>query len=134
MTSEPMSGTTSSTSTRTSRAHNGGETDPVATRGDIQAAVHEVRGALEEVGRQMPGMARASRNSVNDMLRAIEDGTDERIFAGVTLSLGLAIGMLVGGAPRLFILAALAPVAAMGLTVADRRTARTPTTSATRTA
>ena len=39
----------------------------------------------------------------------------------VTLSLGLAIGMLIGSAPRLLIAIALAPLAAMGLVLADRR-------------
>jgi hypothetical protein len=66
-------------------------------------------------------MARASRSAVDDMFRAIETGSDERVSAGVTLSLGLAMGMLLGGAPRLLILLALAPVAAMGLVLADRR-------------
>jgi len=120
MTSE--STTSSRESTTKARSHNGEEA--LATRSDIQSAVHEVRGALEDFGRQVPGVARASQAAANDLLRAIENGTDERVSAGVTLSLGMAIGMLVGGAPRLFILLALAPVAAMGLTIADRRAAR----------
>jgi hypothetical protein len=107
---------TESTTTREttrSRAANGGDT--------IQMAVHEVRGALEGVGRSMPDMARASRAAVDDVFKAIETGSDERVSAGVTLSLGMAIGMLLGGAPRLLIALALAPVAAMGLVLADRR-------------
>lgn len=99
--------------TTKTRGANGG--DPV------QTAFHEVRGALENVGRSMPDMARASRSAVDDMFKAIETGSDERVSAGVTLSLGLAIGMLLGGAPRLLIALALAPVAAMGLVLADRR-------------
>jgi hypothetical protein len=110
MTSES---TTSTTRTRT----NGSSTE----RGNIQAAVAEVRGAIENVGRSVPDVARASRTAVDDMFKAIETGSDERVSAGVTLSLGLAIGMLLGGAPRLLILAALAPVAAMGLVLQDRR-------------
>ena len=53
------------------------------------------------------------------MFKAIETGSDERL-CGVTLSLGLAPGMLLGGAPRLLILAALAPAA--GQVLADRWT------------
>lgn len=104
--------TTRETTTKT-RAANGGDA--------VQTAVHEVRGAIENVGRSVPDMARASRSAVDDMFKAIETGSDERVSAGVTLSLGMAIGMLLGGAPRLLIALALAPVAAMGLVLADRR-------------
>ena len=55
------------------------------------------------------------------MLTAIEAGSDERISTGITLSIGLAIGLLLGGAPRLLIALALTPLAAMGLVLADRR-------------
>ena len=113
---------TESTTTRETprnRTTNGGDTS--GGREAVQTAVHEVRGAIEGVGRSMPDMARASRAAVDDMFKAIETGSDERVSAGVTLSLGLAIGMLLGGAPRLLIALALAPVAAMGLVLADRR-------------
>ena len=110
---------TTSRETSTRRSTNGGDTS--AGRDSVQTAVQEVRGALEGVGRSVPEMARASRSAVDDMFRAIETGSDERVSAGVTLSLGLAMGMLLGGAPRLLILLALAPVAAMGLVLADRR-------------
>ena len=58
---------------------------------------------------------------MDDAFRAIERGSDERVSSGVTLSLGLAIGMLIGGAPRLLTVLALVPVAAMGLVLVDRR-------------
>jgi hypothetical protein len=93
-----------------------GQDDPV------QAAIAEVRGALQGVSRSMPEVARASRGAVDDLFRAIETGSDERVTAGVSLSLGLALGMLLGGAPRLLILLALTPVVASGLVLADRRT------------
>jgi ABC-type uncharacterized transport system ATPase subunit len=112
---------TSETSTTTTRSRSTIGTDTSSGRENVQAAVQEVRGALENVGRQVPDVARASRKSIDEMFRAIETGSDERVSAGVTLSLGLAIGMLLGGAPRLLILAALAPVAAMGLVLQDRR-------------
>jgi hypothetical protein len=101
-----------------SRATNGGETTLDSDR--VQTAVHEVRGALEGVGRQLPEVARTSRSAIDDMFRTIESGSDERVTVGVSMSLGLAIGMLIGGAPRLLIALALTPVVAMGLVVADR--------------
>ncbi|HYK96247.1 MAG TPA: hypothetical protein VE011_10335 [Candidatus Dormibacteraeota bacterium] len=111
---------TTTATTTTTTAKNGAHG---RAAGPVQGAVHEVRDALEGMGRSMPDMARASRAAVNDMFSAIEAGSDERVSAGVTLSLGLAIGLLIGGAPRLLIALALAPLAAMGLVLADRRAA-----------
>ena len=122
--------TTETTATRTtstrSRGANGGDSSNAEM---VQAAAREVRSALEGVSRSMPDVARASRAAVDDLVHAIEAGSDERVSAGVTLSLGLAIGMLIGGAPRLLIALALAPVAVMGLALADRRASRTATSS-----
>lgn len=119
---------TSSRETTTTRARstNGSDTKSDA----VQSAVQDVRGALEGVGRSMPEVARVSRTAVDDLFRAIETGSDERVTAGVSMSLGLALGMLIGGAPRLLIVLALAPVVAAGLVLADRRRASTRTTTA----
>ena len=111
--------TTQSTTTRTRTANDDGSNDTV------QTAVREVRGAIENVSRQMPEVARASRGAVDDLFRVIETGSDERVTAGVSLSLGLALGMLLGNAPRLLVLIALAPVVAAGLVLADRRATKT---------
>jgi hypothetical protein len=109
--------TESTSSTTTRRTSNGSEGGSDA----VQTAVREVRGALENVGRSVPDVARASRGAVDDLFKAIETGSDERVSAGVALSLGMALGMLFGGAPRILILFALAPVVAAGLVSADRR-------------
>jgi hypothetical protein len=111
--------TTTRETTTKSRGANGG--DISGGRDAVQTAMHEVRGALAEVGRSVPDMARASRSAVNDVFQVIEKGSDERVSTGVALSLGLAIGMLIGGAPRILVALALAPLAAMGLVLADRR-------------
>jgi hypothetical protein len=118
--------TTDSTATRSSttrsRMTNGG--DPGGPAAAVQVAVREMRNAIDGVGRSMPEVARVSRSAVDELVRAVETGSDQQVTAGVSLSLGLAMGMLLGGAPRLLILLALAPVAVLGLAMADRRTAR----------
>ena len=124
MTSEATA--TRSTTTR-SRGANG--SDHGRNIEAVQAAAREVRSALEGVGRSMPQVARVSRGAVDDLMRAIETGSDQQVTAGVSLSLGLAIGMLLGGAPRLLIALALAPVAIMGIALAERRTGRTRSTT-----
>src|SRR5687768_16000924 len=116
---------TSSTTTRTRSTNSGDSTKCDA----VQSAMQDVRGALEGVGRSMPDVARVSRGAVDDLFRAIETGSDERVTAGVSLSLGLALSMLQGGAPRLLIIIALAPVVAAGLVLSDRRTRAGRTTT-----
>jgi len=101
--------------------------DPGRNLDAVQAAVREIGSALQGFGRSVPDVARVSRTAVDDLVHAIEAGSDERVSAGVTLSLGLAIGMLIGGAPRILVVTALAPVAVMGLVLADRRATRTRT-------
>lgn len=109
---------TTTQGTTRSRAQNGGNQDAGTA---LDMAVREARGALEGVSRSVPELARASRSAMDDMVRTIEGGSDERLSAGVTLTLGLTIGMLIGGAPRLLVAAALVPLAVMGFTLADRR-------------
>ena len=91
----------------------------------LQLAMHEVRGAVGGVRRSVPEVARASRAAVDDLVKAMDSGTDDRTQARVTLSLGLAVGMLLGGAPRLLVLLALTPVAAMALVLGDRQASLT---------
>jgi hypothetical protein len=105
------------TQTTTTRSR----TDESGTEDTVQTAVREVRGVIDNVSRSMPDVARASRGAVDDLFRVIETGSDERVTAGVSLSLGLALGMLLGSAPRLLVIIALAPVVAAGLVLADRR-------------
>src|SRR5258706_7692928 len=121
-----MSFETSSTGPETIDRVNGRGID--VGLGAVQGAVHEVRDALGGVGRAMPEVARASRSSVRDLFAMVESGSDERVSIGVSLTLGLAIGMLIGGAPRLLIALTLAPLAAMGLVLADRRAVVTKAT------
>ena len=108
--------TTETTTTR-SRA----TADTAEARNTVAVAASEVRGALQGVSRQVPQVAKASRGALDDLYRMIDASSDERITAGVTLSLGLAIGMLLGGANRLLIALSLIPVAVTGFVMADRR-------------
>jgi hypothetical protein len=50
----------------------------------------------------------------------MEAGSDQMLAVGASLSLGLALGMLVGGANRLLVAVALIPATAMAFTLLDR--------------
>ena len=122
------SATGSSASTKsTSAGSSNGNTTSMRVTGE------DVRGALEGVSRQVPEVASTSMRLLDEAMRGIERSSDERVAAGVTLSLGLAVGMLIGGAPRLLIAIALMPVAAIGMVMMDRRTRGATSTKVGRT-
>ena len=95
-----------------------------AARDTIRSATVQVGDAVDSVRATLPEVARASRELASDALQRIEAGSDQQISASATMSLGLAIGMLLGGAPRLLIALALVPVAAIGIVMLGRRPAR----------
>jgi hypothetical protein len=113
-----MTAESTTTTTRSSKSTTEADADARTT---VAVAADQVRGALQGVSAQVPQVARASRGAIDDLYRMIDTSSDERVTAGVTLSLGLAIGMLLGGANRLLIALSLVPVAITGMVMADRR-------------
>jgi hypothetical protein len=103
-------------------------------RDAVRFAADEVRLALDSMSRSVPEVARVSRGALDDALRAIETGSDERLSAGLTLSLGLAIGLMIGGAPRVLTAVALIPIAAIGMAMVDRQARASAATRAGRAA
>ena len=94
-------------------------TSPREVVGDVASGV---RGAAETVAARLPDAAATTRAAVDEAARRIETGSDEMLTAGATLSLGLALGLLIGGANRILVTLALIPAAAMGMTLLDRNT------------
>lgn len=76
--------------------------------------------AASEAVARLPEAGQATRQAVEEANRAIQSGSDEALMAGTTLSVGLALGLLLGGANRLLVILALIPAAAMGFTLLDR--------------
>ena len=99
--------------------------------GSLSIPTAEIRDMVDTVVRSVPDVARGSRTLMEDAMQEIERSSDERVAAGVTMSLGLAVGLLIGGAPRLLTVLALLPVAAFGLVLMDRR-AGSPATRSSR--
>ena len=93
------------------------------TAGGIADGVAATAGTLAA---RLPDAAATTRAAVDEAARRIETGSDHMLTVGATFSLGLAIGLLVGGANRLLVAGALVPTAAMGMTLLDRRTATMP--------
>ncbi|HYH92327.1 MAG TPA: hypothetical protein VD763_04130 [Candidatus Saccharimonadales bacterium] len=119
-----MASTSSSTTTGTTTEKTAGET--------ARDVADTVIGAANEAASRLPEAASTAQIALADAGRTIRSGSDESLSAGTLVSVGFALGLLVGGAPRLLVLLALIPAAAMGLTLLDRQTGTTkPGTSAT---
>ena len=98
---------------------NHGASSPREVAGEVAS---NVRGAAETVVARLPDAAATTKAAVDEAARRIETGSDEMLTTGATLSLGVAIGLLLGGASRILVALALIPAAAMGMTLLDRNT------------
>ena len=108
-----------------------GVTTRAADLGDaLRAAGTGIGDAVGAARSAAPELARSSQELADEMMRRIQAGSDQQVSAGVAMSLGLAIGMLLGSAPRLLVAVALVPVAAMGFVLMDRRFEPRPGVSA----
>ena len=125
----------STTSNDLSETSKGNAPDSSANGGPAQTAkavAGNVGNVANEAVARLPEATQATRQAVEDANRAIQGGSDEALMAGTTLSVGLALGLLLGGANRLLVILALIPAAAMGFTLLDRSQSGRGTSSAKR--
>ena len=120
MTTTSNPGETSSSRDTGDLSQNGGPTETA------RAVAGNVANAAEQAVSKLPEATQQTRAAVEEANRAIQSGSDEALMAGTTLSVGLALGLLLGGANRLLVILALIPAAAMGFTLLDRSQGRTP--------
>ena len=69
---------------------------------------------------RLPAIADTTRSALAEANRQIHTGSDEILIVGSALSLGFAMGLWFGGAPRLAVAGAMLPAASMGLTILER--------------
>jgi len=86
----------------------------------LSEVVGSVRGAAAEAAARIPEAASATRAAFDDANTQVQAGSDEMLTVGSALSLGVAGGLLIGGANRLLVAAALLPAAMMLLTLLER--------------
>jgi len=72
-----------------------------------------VAGVAGDVGARLPDAA-------NEATRLVRSGSNDTLKAAGALSIGFALGLLVGGAPRVLVLAALVPAGLIGSTLLER--------------
>jgi len=97
---------------------------PAAVGGAVADAAETVREAAANVKdvatTRIPEVTATTRSAIEDANRQMQSSSDEMLAMGGALSFGLAVGMLIGGAPRLLIAGTLVPAIAMVLTLLNR--------------
>jgi hypothetical protein len=106
------------TSTRTST------TTTDATDGDLattaKGIASDVADRAAAAAARLPEAANVTGVQIGRANAIIQRESDEVLAVGTSLSLGLAMGLLLGGASRILVILALIPATAMGFTLFDR--------------
>ena len=105
------------TSTRTSPASTASDDDLATTAKGIATDVADRAAAAAA---RLPEAANATGVQIGRANALIQRESDEVLAVGTSLSLGLAMGLLLGGANRILVILALIPATAMGFTLFDR--------------
>jgi hypothetical protein len=105
------------TSTTTSSKTSDGDADLAATAKSIAS---DVADRAVSAAQRLPDAATATGAQIERANLMIQGESDEVLAVGTSLSLGLAMGLLLGGANRLLVILALIPATAMGFTLFDR--------------
>ena len=79
-----------------------------------------VADAANDVGARLPEVAQSTRDALTEANRMVHSGSDETLKLVGALSVGLAVGLLVGGANRILVILATVPAALIGATLVER--------------
>ena len=96
--------------------------NPIAT-GARQVA-DTVAGAAGEMSARLPEVAHGTKSALGDATRLVGRGSDESLRLAGAGALGVALGLLVGGAARILVLIALVPAVVIAVTLFDRSDSR----------
>lgn len=110
--------------TTTSRSQVTERTPPAtrlgAARGVFSDATAAAGALASDASSRLPDAAATMRAALDDANERVRTSSDEMLRLGTAVSFGLAVGLLVAGANRIVVAAALVPVGMMGLAMLDR--------------
>ena len=87
------------------------------TTRDVAGTVASV---ASDVSARLPDAAAGTGKAFEDARRMVRTGSDETLKLVGAMSVGVAVGMLVGGANRLLVIASLVPTGLIAATLAER--------------
>lgn len=94
-----------------------------ADQGVVQTArqvADTVAGAAGEVSARLPEVATNTRDAFTEANRMVRSGSDQTLKVAGSFSIGLAVGLLLGGANRILVILALIPAGLIGTTLIER--------------
>ena len=91
-----------------------------AAMGVVSDAAAAAGSLATDATTRIPGVAATTRAAFDDANSRIRASSDEMLRLGSALSFGLAAGLLVAGANRILVAAAMVPVGMMGLAMLER--------------
>jgi hypothetical protein len=103
--------------TTKSRSTNGSDQGVAQTARQV---ADTVAGAAGEVGARLPEVASTTRDAFSEANRMVRSGSDETLKVAGSFSIGMAVGLLLGGANRLLVILALIPAGLIGATLVER--------------
>ncbi|MEX1170117.1 MAG: hypothetical protein WEE50_08255 [Chloroflexota bacterium] len=89
-------------------------------RGVVADAAATAGSIATDASSRLPEAAAATRAAFDDANLRIRASSDEMLRLGAAVSFGLAAGLLIAGASRILVAAALVPVGMMGLAMLER--------------
>jgi hypothetical protein len=79
-----------------------------------------VAGVAGDVSARLPEAAAGTGKAFDDARKLVRTGSDDTLKLVGAMSVGFAVGLLVGGANRLLVIAALVPTGLIATTLAER--------------
>ena len=79
-----------------------------------------VGAAAGEVSARIPEVAQSTRDALTEANRMVQGGSDETLKLVGATAIGLATGLLLGGANRILVILAMLPAALIGATLVER--------------
>ena len=104
------------------------EQEPSSPLDSLASRAADAVDGAAHLARSLPAgvdqVATSTGRAVGEAQRSIRRGSDAMLLGGASLSAGVALGLLVGGAPRIVAGLALLPATALAMALADRRSGR----------
>ncbi len=98
-----------------------------------QDAAELVRTTAEKAAAKLPDVASTAQDAARDTQRRLDAMPNQALLVGTSFSIGAAAGLFIGGSNRLLVVLALAPAAAMALTMMNRGDAEASESRSSRT-
>jgi len=122
--------TTSTTTTPGSTARRDDDAAQADLATTAKGIASDVADRAAAAAQRLPDAASATGAQFERANQLIQRESDDVLAVGTSLSLGLALGLLLGGASRLLVILALIPATMMGFTLFDRHNGVRPGTAA----